>query len=263
MIYETRYGNIYYECHGPENAPVVVLTHGLGMDNRTFDSQVGALLKNYRAIVWDMPGHGDSFAVDNLTYKMSSDCLSELLEELKVKKATLVGLSLGGQVSQYFAYNYPDKVSGVVDIGSLPLHKGISKKEKRYYSFLLKFIKFIPKWILFRWFARSKSINKETREYLKEVTSKTGKRQLISFTKSVVREMSKGIDKPIKHSLLITHGEKEDKFIINGCKKWHQEVPESEYWIIKNAGHIANQDNPKEFNKMLLSFLKKLKIQRS
>jgi pimeloyl-ACP methyl ester carboxylesterase len=37
--------------------------------------------------------------------------------------------------------------------------------------------------------------------------------------------------------------------------RWHKECPESQLVIIENAHHVANQDNPEETNRVIISFL--------
>lgn len=68
----------------------------------------------------------------------------------------------------------------------------------------------------------------------------------------------KGIEEPIKQPL-IAHGEKEINFNIRQAKEWHETNPESMYAIVQDAGHIANQDNPEEFNRMINLFLRQIK----
>ena len=43
MYYENSRGKVYYEVHGEDNAPVVVFSHGICMDHKTFIPQVDDL----------------------------------------------------------------------------------------------------------------------------------------------------------------------------------------------------------------------------
>jgi 3-oxoadipate enol-lactonase len=45
-FYKSKYGNVYYDLSGPEDAPVVIFLHGVGMDHRTFEKQREALASN-------------------------------------------------------------------------------------------------------------------------------------------------------------------------------------------------------------------------
>jgi len=39
------------------------------------------------------------------------------------------------------------------------------------------------------------------------------------------------------------------------AKAFHENEPNSEFYLIQNAGHCANMDNEQEFNKILMDFL--------
>lgn len=265
MFYETEQGKIYYEVYGQEGKPLVFLTHGLGIDHETFNSQLNSLADYYRIVVWDLPGHGESFSLNEdskLSFSTFTECLLGLMDELKAKKAILIGQSLGGLISQYVAFYHPERVAAVVDIGSLPLHKGLGNKHNKSFKAFFPILNLLPGSILSFWFARQKAVKKETRKYLRDVTIKNGKRQILDTTKAMLEGLTEGIEGLINHPLLIIHGEKEQKHIIKSAKMWHDEAPMSEYAIIPNAGHIANQDNPQEFSRLVLSFLKKLKIHK-
>ena len=57
-FYKSKYGNVYYDLSGPEDAPVVIFLHGVGMDHRTFEKQREVLHGRYRTLLIDLPGHG-------------------------------------------------------------------------------------------------------------------------------------------------------------------------------------------------------------
>ena len=264
MYYKSKYGHIYYEVHGKEKAPLIVFTHGLLMNHKTFKEQLPDLVKDYRVILWDMPGHGSSFELGKkFNYPLVAECLIGLLDEIKAEKAVLAGLSLGGQVSQYTAYYYPDRVSAVVDIGSIPLHKGLDRPIKFFLKTLLKICWLIPEKSRFagfvvRTFSKQVAKKNATREYLTKTVISAGKRKIINTTNEMLDESFRGIRHPIKHPILIIHGTSDKWILIKKAKKWHEDTSESRYSIVPDASHIANQDNPKEFNRILLSFLKKL-----
>jgi 3-oxoadipate enol-lactonase len=105
-----QHKGIYYESNGRGEA--VVLLHGGQMDRRMWDFQAKALSSEFRMIRYDLRGFGRSIPIKN-AYSHVDD-LNDLLTHLKVRKATLVGLSLGGAVAVDFAISYPDRVGGLV-----------------------------------------------------------------------------------------------------------------------------------------------------
>ena len=49
---------IYYEVHG--EGPSLLLTHGYSSTSAMWHGQVEALARDYKLILWDMRGHGQS-----------------------------------------------------------------------------------------------------------------------------------------------------------------------------------------------------------
>ncbi len=102
---------LYYEWHGPETAPPVVLVMGLGGDSTAWPFQLAALAPRYRVLVFDNRGAGRSDAPDipYTTRGMAGDLLG-LLDALGVERAHLVGLSLGGTIAQEATLAAPARV---------------------------------------------------------------------------------------------------------------------------------------------------------
>ena len=84
--------------------PVVVLVHGLGSKKEDWLPVIGPLSQKYRLLVPDQIGFGGSDK-PLLDYSVQTyvDFLNELLRQLKVEKATLVGESLGGWICGLYA----------------------------------------------------------------------------------------------------------------------------------------------------------------
>ncbi len=259
MIYKSQYGDIFYKIQGPENAQVVVFTHGMGADHNTFDPQTAKIGEKYRTIVWDMPEHGKSFkSGEDFNFSVAAECLAGLLDETGTGEAVLVGQSLGGFISQYAAIKYPGRVRAVAVIGSTAMDRGLSRAEyllMKAYSFVSMLIP----WRMIKFFVKKTIAKKEaTRRYIEKRMEKEGRKQLLAISRGTKKAIYKGMQKPVRHPLLITHGENEILFPRRKFKKWHKRSPESEYFVIPAAGHVANQDNPAEFNCILLRFLEKL-----
>jgi pimeloyl-ACP methyl ester carboxylesterase len=57
------------------------------------------------------------------------------------------------------------------------------------------------------------------------------------------------------YPLLILSGEKDLELAVNLSRQWHEDDAESQMYIIENAGHCANMDNPEKFNEILMKFI--------
>jgi 3-oxoadipate enol-lactonase len=102
---------VSYTVHGPEDAPVVVLSNSLGATRAMWDPQVPALAERYRVVGYDTRGHGESpapagpYDLDDLV-----DDLVALLDEVGAERAHVAGLSLGGMTAMRLAAREPARV---------------------------------------------------------------------------------------------------------------------------------------------------------
>ena len=104
---------------GRHSAPVV-LVHGHGADLRLWDLQVSALLEaGDRVIRYDVRGHGRSATPPTgYTWQNYALDLRDLLDGLRVLRAHVVGLSMGGGIALQFALDFPDRVSSLALVDS-------------------------------------------------------------------------------------------------------------------------------------------------
>ncbi len=257
MFYDSDSGPIYYEVHGPDDAPAIVFTHGAGLNQGMFDPQVIALRKMYKMITWDMQGHGKSVELDgNLNIFKMVEHMIGIMNEIEVPKAVMVGQSLGSWVAQLAAIKHPDRVTAIVSISGEPIDRPVSQLELFFYKVWLALSRLFPGKTLFRWTARSKATTEEARQFAEESMTQIGKRQFLRIVAGMLQAGSIKVPKAPHQPILITHGEHEmPKSVIKSCKEWHRDVPGSRYMQLPNAGHNGNQDNPGVFNKELITFL--------
>ncbi len=112
-------GGTSYEIFGNPQHPVIVLIHGLGLRKSMWDDYVSALADNNRVIAYDLFGHGASSAPPApASLKLFSKQLTELLDELNIQRATLIGFSLGGMINRRFTMDYPERVESLIILNS-------------------------------------------------------------------------------------------------------------------------------------------------
>lgn len=109
-------GSIYYETLG--EGPAVVLIHGGFGDRRMWDGQFRAFAKGQRVVRYDHRGFGRSAAPQG-PYSPVADLL-RLLDALNVRRAHLVGNSMGGTLAIDFALTHPERVASLVIVASGP-----------------------------------------------------------------------------------------------------------------------------------------------
>ncbi|MCC5890324.1 MAG: alpha/beta hydrolase [Alkalibacterium sp.] len=260
MIYTHKGHSIYYEVKGEGNTPTLLFLHGVTMNHKTFDSLVSELEKVYRVILVDLPSHGhSSYLRNHRDYsKTCAQLAAGLLNHLNIEQAVFVGQSLGSLIVSHIAYLYPEKVLATVHIGGAGLYPKASRLYKVMLPFVSPLIFAIPKRKLFQVFARHKALTEETRSYMEQASSETGRRVMIDVTKSMIREMAEGLPTPVKQPSLIVYGDHEAGFVKRMSRKMNETLPDSRLRVISQAHHIANQDNPIDFNRELNQFIETL-----
>ena len=107
------------EIDGPEDAPVVLLVHGLGGTSNFYQVQTDALADRLRVVRVDSAGAGRSPVTDDISIAGHADDLAAVLEALEVNTAAVVGHSMGTLVVRELAARHPDKVSALVLLGAV------------------------------------------------------------------------------------------------------------------------------------------------
>ena len=112
--------SLYVETHGAPDAPVIVMTHGWGLDSTIWHYAKQDLASKFRLVLWDLPGMGRSrLAKDGAVSleRFARDLLS-VIERAGPAPVLLVGHSIGGMTIQTLARDHPtlfaSRVAGVV-----------------------------------------------------------------------------------------------------------------------------------------------------
>lgn len=102
--------SLAYVDEGDKKAPVLLMVHGLGGYIKNWYPTIDGLKDSYRCIAVDLPGYGLStlkaFEKDDYM-EFFADAVNHFVKALKLKKVTLLGHSMGGQVSTIVALKQP------------------------------------------------------------------------------------------------------------------------------------------------------------
>jgi len=121
---------IFYKDNG--SGETIVLLHGYLETSAVWDSFAGKLAKNFRVIVPDIPGHGESDILGEVSsMELIATIIKELLAGIGIKKVCLTGHSLGGYAALAFAEMYPDSLSGYCLFHSHPFADTPEALDKR------------------------------------------------------------------------------------------------------------------------------------
>lgn len=248
---------IHYYLSGNVNNDLIVFLHPAFSDHRAFDQQIDFFSIDYRVITIDLIGHGLSKANKSKDkIDASSEHIRKILELEGHDRVNFVGVSMGSLIAQYFALQYPDKVKSLTALGGYDINKENKEVEKAQRASNLG--------LIFRAVFSMNSFRKKTAE----ITCTTRKGQTLFYeTTSFYERKSflvmqgfqnmiqdrKGI-KP-KYPTLILTAEFDIEFAKKLANEWHTNLDNSEYFLIKDAGHCANIDKPLEFSRLVKDFI--------
>jgi len=116
---ESRYASldgarIHYVNYG-KGSEALILIHGWTMNADNWRDQIADFTRRNRVIAIDLPGHGQSDK-PQVTYSMNffSRAVEAVMRDARVKRAVLVGHSMGTPIARQFYRKYPDKTLGIV-----------------------------------------------------------------------------------------------------------------------------------------------------
>ncbi len=104
-----------HEWPGPARGPALVCVHGLTANHTCWASVADLLSPAYRLIAYDLRGRGESDKPDKgYSLALHNEDLEGLLDHFGLKKAVLVGHSLGAHIALRFAAMHPERVAKLV-----------------------------------------------------------------------------------------------------------------------------------------------------
>ena len=122
----------YYRFDGADEAPILILSHSLGLDHAMWDEQVSDLHAHLRLLRYDTRGHGASSVVsgDYSVASLAQDVL-RLADALGIGRFAFCGLSLGGMIGQWLGVHAADRVTQLVIANTSPKPDATLMEQRR------------------------------------------------------------------------------------------------------------------------------------
>lgn len=236
----------------------VLFFHGAGCDHEMFEQQYKVFDDTYNIIALDNRGHGLSKLEQKIKFNfidMISDC-KKIYEIYNIKKAILIGQSMGGNLAQEIAYNYPELVEKLVLIDCTKNTGKLTFMEKC----LLKSSRFIfncyPWKTLIRQSANACANEDYVKKYVENCFERMDKETFIDIMISLTTCLHYDEQFKFKQPVLLLCGENDKTGNIKKiAEPWVKNDSNCILYFIKNAGHNSNQDNPKMVNELIYNFL--------
>jgi pimeloyl-ACP methyl ester carboxylesterase len=244
---------VFYDLTGPHNAPVIVLIHGYGINRKMWNPQLDAL-KDYRVVNVDVRGHGLSRPCRNFTVKNAAADIHAILEAENSKDAVIIGLSMGGYITQQYAADY-GKATGYMITGSTPIFVPYKTWEKIGLKYSTPLFNLYPWETLKKQMAKASALNEDARDALYNMFGEMTKKEFVASWNGIATCLSER-DVVFDAPLLVSCGEFDKTGTIKQhLPDWPKYYPGCRVETIADAAHVANMDNPADFNRLMLGFI--------
>ena len=258
---------IYFEEHG-KGFPLA-LAYGVGGNAGMWKPNIEALSRRFRLILWEPRGHARSQSPrDPAKYSMRRWALDlrDVLDGLRVRRAHVGGLSLGGGVAARFARLFPARVKSLIIIDSasaagLPQPvPGLATRVRSIEITLEKGMDAMADYaiasnpIYAATVRRDPGARKEFRalfRMLDPVGYASSLRALL-HVEDFTHELPK-----IQAPTLLICGDEDPA--LGSMKAAQKLIKGSRLKVLSPAGHFTNRDQPEAFNRAVLDFLAEVK----
>ncbi len=247
---------IHYWLGGKTGTPLVVFTHGATIDHHEWDATLPLVGEGYRVLTWDVRAHGLSRPA-KFTLQDAIHDLAALLDEVKAEQVILVGHSMGGNLHQEFAFQYPERVSSMVCLDCTWNFQRLTVLEKAMLSSAKQIFGLYSYENLVKQSLDVTVTSPAGRGILEKAMRLQSKDEYVQIMMALALCLHEEPDYQFGKSLLLLMGDKESTGNIKKAMPiWAKHEPQCQFIIIPNAKHAANLDNPEYFHKVLLEFLK-------
>jgi len=248
----------------PQGLPVVFL-HGFPFSHAMWRPQFQALNKNYYAIAYDLRGHGQSEVGDGqYTLEGHVDDLLSLLDHLKIDKTVIVGLSMGGYIALRALERNPERFRAAVlcdtrseaDSDEAKLRRAAQVKQvkqKGSANFAEGFVKAV-------FAASSFQERPQAVAEIRGIISQTSPLSIAGTLLALAARSDTTRSLPgFQIPTLLLVGELDAITPPEAAGAMHEKIPRSKLAIIPRAAHLSNLENPEDFNRHLLEFLREIR----
>jgi pimeloyl-ACP methyl ester carboxylesterase len=240
----------------------LLLIHGFPLCRKMWRPQAEVLAKGgCRVITPDMRGFGET-ALPAETVSMSdyADDIVKLMDYLRIDKAVVGGMSMGGYVLLNLLERYPDRVAAPLFIVTKAGGDDDYGKERRTAlaeTCLAKGV--LPVAEVFHNMLFAPDTLTDKPELVEEVSGWMRATNPVSAAAALLamrdRKDYVSLLGSIMHPALVIGADQDQAIPLENSRLIAETIPNSSFCILQGCGHMVNLEQPTEFNKAILEFL--------
>jgi len=250
-----------YEVNGPRTGTPVVLIHGFPFSKEMWKPQVEVLKNKYYTVSYDVRGHGRSGTGDGqYTLELFVDDFIALLDHLRIGRAVVAGLSMGGYIALRAIERHPERFRGLIlaDTRSeADSNEGkISRANQARKVKADGMKKFAETFVAGLFFKETFQRNPHMIDEITSVIAHTSPLAVAgTFIALAARTDTTASLYTMKVPALILVGRHDSLTPPSASSAMKEKIPNAEMFILPKAAHMSNLENAEEFNRRLLEFL--------
>jgi 3-oxoadipate enol-lactonase len=253
---------VTYMDEGNQDGAPLIFIHGFPFSKLMWEYQIEAFKHHTRVLAYDVRGFGNT-EPGTIAYSIDQfgEDLFHFMDALKIEKAVVCGLSMGGYIALHAIEQHPERIVGVILADTQCSADNADAKQNRMNTIAS---------------IREKGRIEYTQDSIKKLFSElsvANKKEEIALIKHTIQRtrietmcntLKAMADRTEKCSLLdfitipvlILVGQHDVITPPEASKKMHARIAGSILHVIDHAGHVSNLENAASFNLALLKFLK-------
>ncbi|HWG42979.1 MAG TPA: alpha/beta hydrolase [Gemmataceae bacterium] len=262
-----KHADLFYDEKG-SGEPLLFL-NGLSGDHLYWRGQLRAFGKHYRCLAVDNRDVGQSnYATESYSIRDLADDVREMLDQLGLPPAHVVGLSMGGTIAQELALSAPQRVKSLVLVDTLARADEWFRGTLRAFELIRRqvadtaafFEAILPWWVSHHFFDESDRVS-----WLRAILHQNPHpqrldgflRQLEALAQHDAESRLHDITCPV----LVIAGEDDGVAPIRYSQQLHGQIPQAQLAVLHGVGHAPPIEDSGQFNARLAEFLVSLKTQ--
>lgn len=248
-------------CTLGATGPWLVICHGMALDYRDLLPLAHALAADWRVLLWDLPGHGQSAPLARYTLAVMTDALEAVMAANNINRATLLGFSFGGMVVQDFLRRHPHRVGALVAYGCFAPFSQPAPLPRVLVGPLVAAMG-LRRWSdLRREFARACALTEPARQSVEATADPIGKRTFLAMTRALLSAFNYDSTFAIPCPLLTIRGAEDSNGARVGAaaEALASLATDVSSVTIAMAGHCADLDQPAAFQAAIMPWLARIR----